>query len=549
MSVTLDIITEWIIQTVTKWSTAKVTPPPNISSFTLNLACLLSKNQDRFDVLNNIFIKLVNVVKVRQSNAAFSVKLSYIKLLSSFLEHRSGIEWMIVCTFWEDIYQMSLKDNSEEIFKESTNFLSKLLDQAFDYDENFCKNIIKRLLAPLGETIYKRKKISDSNTEEQISEEIKLTLKLIGDILQNLFEGILNKDKDFRVVLVFFKEFNDDERISDFLKVSQNDNSFNCVRIHFIIQFLELYVNAVCNGVSDATTKASIENIRKNYVAAVFRGPFLDVMELCYFGFLYWNLLIKKIPNSSDEFVIDDHLYCPFLISHYCLLIKYCVPPGDLDKEYEIDEFRDAFLQKMLKNVNKEAFRVCYFWRDYLLEQSDLFAFSVIGLNYMKEVRKYGNRTDGVFTFQTIFYNLKDFLWAIEKSPDKLEMFVNHPDYFFANLELLAILIEEYEITWKDCYEAIDVLSVCFELLMLANWSSNVIIQTLKLINIATAKFMSPNMALLLDSTTDSVINLLGPLLYSKIFDTNLDIKIAALEVVCTVGRMSRNSKSFNLIF
>jgi hypothetical protein len=69
-----------------------VTPPTGVASFTLSLTGLLAKNEERFCSLNNnnFFIKLVNVLKARQNGVALSVKLAYITLLSSFLEHKSG---------------------------------------------------------------------------------------------------------------------------------------------------------------------------------------------------------------------------------------------------------------------------------------------------------------------------------------------------------------------------------------------------------------------------------------------------------------------------
>jgi hypothetical protein len=115
--ITLPICAEWLGgRAVVTWSAKRVTPAACIASFTLNLAALLAKNEDRFCSLNknNFFIKLVNVLKARQSGVAPSVKLAYVKLLSSFLEHKSGIEWMIACTFWETVFQFSLSDQDNE---------------------------------------------------------------------------------------------------------------------------------------------------------------------------------------------------------------------------------------------------------------------------------------------------------------------------------------------------------------------------------------------------------------------------------------------------
>jgi hypothetical protein len=55
---------------------------------------------------------------------------------------------------------------------------------------------------------------------------------------------------------------------------------------------------------------------------------------------------------------------------------------------------------------------------------------------------------------------------------------------------------------------------------------------------------MTPNLALLVDSTADSTTALLGPLLYVKLLDETVEVKKAATEVIRTMAKMSNSSKS-----
>jgi hypothetical protein len=173
-----------------------VTPPTDVTSFTLNLTGLLSRSEKRFCCLNsnNFFIKLVNTLKVRRIGVAPSVKLAYVKLLSSFLKHKSGIEWIIACSFWENVFQFSLTEQDERLTKGSTMFMSKLLETTIDCDEGFCDEVVKRIMSPLVENTYRSIKASTDlgdASDEVASRHLKPTLKLIGDILQYFLNGTL----------------------------------------------------------------------------------------------------------------------------------------------------------------------------------------------------------------------------------------------------------------------------------------------------------------------------------------------------------------------
>jgi hypothetical protein len=43
--------------------------------------------------------------------------------------NQSGLEWMIVCSFWENVFQFSLATEDEVVAKESALFISKLLEK------------------------------------------------------------------------------------------------------------------------------------------------------------------------------------------------------------------------------------------------------------------------------------------------------------------------------------------------------------------------------------------------------------------------------------
>lgn len=66
------------------------------------------------------------------------------------------------------------------------------------------------------------------------------------------------------------------------------------------------------------------------------------------------------------------------------------------------------------------------------------------------------------------------------------------------------------------------------------------------MVNLSIAKYMSPNLALLVDRTYDSAMDMLGPLLTNKLQDEHWEIRDTALQVLCTVSEIAHTSK-FNI--
>ena len=67
--------------------------------------------------------------------------------------------------------------------------------------------------------------------------------------------------------------------------------------------------------------------------------------------------------------------------------------------------------------------------------------------------------------------------------------------------------------------------------------------QALKLVNLSIAKYMAPNLALLVNRTSDSALSLLGPMLNTRLHDLNWEVRDSALEVVNTISEIANKSE------
>jgi hypothetical protein len=470
-------------------------------------------------------------------------------MLSSFLEHKSGIEWMVASNFWENVFHLSLADQDECVVKESTVVMSKLLEKTIDIDKNFCDDVVQRIMSLLSENTYRSiRAATDSEVMDDAvaSQHLKPVLKLIGDILQYSLEGILFDRKDYRVVLIFLNHLNSEERISDFMVIAPlKPLVFDVGKIMFVVQFLELHVQVVTKNVAAATLNATVSKIKDTFVSTLSKGSWENFIKLCHFGQFYWKLIETHIPlikiRRSKSQSFSNHFLILMLVPQFCFTIKYCISLPDLQEEMLRDEFRDVFFLKLFEMMNQETIRLAFTWRDNFFARPDVDKIAKYVATLINNSLRYYSREEAVVAFQGQIYTLKDTIEAIKESPEKLEFFLNQMDYLVLVFETAAILINEFDITWKDSREAIDVMAIAFDFLAVPNWSTQIVVQALKLINVATAKYMTPNLALLVDSTADSTTALLGPLLCAKLLDEVVEVKEAAVEVMCTMAKVSNN--------
>lgn len=72
-------------------------PSASVGRFVLELAAIVSRNDDRFLQLStaNVYLRLCDTCRVRKHDCVPSIKLAYVKLMESFLEHK-----YIILVWW-----------------------------------------------------------------------------------------------------------------------------------------------------------------------------------------------------------------------------------------------------------------------------------------------------------------------------------------------------------------------------------------------------------------------------------------------------------------
>lgn len=88
---------------------------------------------------------MCSVLKLRKCECSPSVRLAYIKLLTSFLEHKSGVEWLIATDNWQDVLECCLNGRTIYIVRESKSFMYNLLLKSTEMNEVYGNMVVEKV--------------------------------------------------------------------------------------------------------------------------------------------------------------------------------------------------------------------------------------------------------------------------------------------------------------------------------------------------------------------------------------------------------------------
>ncbi|KAJ8928354.1 hypothetical protein NQ314_019084 [Rhamnusium bicolor] len=508
VKVDLDILNKqhiptWLIEAVTLWESLRKLPPSSILSFTLNLASFICKDEQTFVMLN-----------------APTIKLAYIRLVSSLLEHKSGLQWIISTNYWADIMCVTLGNQTIYITKEGYKFLAMLLDKSIKINEMFCFNVVQLVMAPLSANASCMPRNTITNAIEVRNQTMYQTLcpslTLITQILEIFLENI-NKDNS-KVFLMFTKKFKLEEQIRNVLLIAQNEEFiFDLNKLLFIISLFDL--------IQKFGGKEYIEYEKASHEVKLFdiftdnitKGSVHNVIKLAYIGHIYWRNVKSKMPicvrhcDSPLPVLFENQMLMVQLFPIISVSLKVM---GDKEalKILDEDEIREQYVDKMLKNATPITMRLFYHWRNCCQDTSSLFDHATLALNYLVKSKNYFTRDLGITAFQTLIYSLQDSMDVVKKQPQQISFMTKQGNYFAQLLDTISMFINEFSFNWRDSLESFCVLNIAFDFLSIPAWSTKV------------------------DNVSDTTVGFIGPMLYAKLHDSCWEVRDTALEVICTIA-------------
>lgn len=282
----LPLFSEWIFQSVSHWELTNTGPSASCAVFTLHLTSLLSKCELRFVKFNaqNVYLRLCNIIqvalrllatnskkagksqrlvfKVRKQNSTPSIKLAYIKLLSSFLEHEAGIQWLIATDNWQDALSYCLANQTVYIIREGHTFIHQLLVKAVPYNEIFCSIIVERIVSTLRDVHYQNgtqilevragafrcvcfKCLCFKVNGEQLQTKVLPTLQLVTYILESELKSPSYSKRDYQVPALFLNGSHLEQATWNIILVCQHQELlFVLHKLMFLNYFFSLSINS-----------------------------------------------------------------------------------------------------------------------------------------------------------------------------------------------------------------------------------------------------------------------------------------------------------------
>ncbi|KRT83220.1 HEAT domain-containing protein, partial [Oryctes borbonicus] len=531
----LSIFPEWILKACAHWEKRSIQPSPCTSSFVLHLISLLSIDENRFAYFKtyNIYNTICSILKVKAPETSPSTKLAYLKMLMSFLNHRSGLDWLISTDNWRDGLNYSLEGQTIYLVREAKQFIYNLLQQSINYNNIFCDLVIKRIIQKLNDFQCQNGAGFPEIREESLFKHMSFVLKLILHILEKHIEI---RNDDYRVPTIFILNYQLEQCIWKVGAATQiADVILDCDKILICIYFLQLFMLKI-DPIPLAELKRAGAAVTKLINHRMTGKQHVIFLKLCHYTDYMWTFVFPRVtPATSEDSLLKlEHNLLPLQILPIVIVtFKHC---SFVAKDFDNDDVRDIFITKLFKTMNEQSTRLAYQWKNIVMAEDEIFSLAQQALMLIMTYRKYYSKNRAIIIFQSCIYSFKDIICSLKDGRTTAEIFYQNSTYLINLINCLSTFINEHEITWTESVETMCVLNATLDFLSLSGWSTRVIIEALKLLNLSISKYMSPNLALLIDKTKDSALDQIGPLLINKLHDMNWEVRDSALEILVTIS-------------
>ncbi|GLH12645.1 Uncharacterized protein GBIM_17360 [Gryllus bimaculatus] len=144
----ISVFTEWIFYVLEKW---KETPrQPSLGAFVLRILGLIVSEKKRFKLMQkeNVIPRIIDLMNIRY-NSNLSMKLGYVAMLSSLVNHEYGCDYLSESETWKDVVNYYYEDTSIYISRECQKFISTYINTVIDDNPAVCENVINYTLKTL----------------------------------------------------------------------------------------------------------------------------------------------------------------------------------------------------------------------------------------------------------------------------------------------------------------------------------------------------------------------------------------------------------------
>lgn len=388
-------------------------------------------------------------------------------------------------------------------------------------------------------------------TEEQLKQLITPTIRLITTLLDQYLKAECINRNHQHIVSIFLKNYHLEQTMDHLLTLATDEDFlFDLANLIYTIVFINMCVEAkehtFCEGEVTPLVKKIFDLLHANITKRFCHAG----LKLSHIAVRYWHLIRPRLMPCPPQNVHRDINKEPLIFENQLVILhsmpsfifivcRFNLPLHQIMQ----DDFRENFANKVWRQMCEYTIRLAYNYRQALVETRNSQELGKIALDYIMETKPYYDRDQAVIIFQTLVYLFKDIVTFTKDDAGQIEIAKNEADFIKLVLVLIGQFIEEFQITWRDCVESICIVGLSLYFISISEWPKKLMTEAFKLLQFAIEKYMSPNLALLVDRTQDSSLHMLGPLLVVKLQDDDWEIRNGGLGVLTTICELSHSSK------
>lgn len=404
------------------------------------------------------------------------MKLGYLKMLSSFMNHKSGLDWLVSTDCWNDVLSYCLENQTLYITREGYNFMYELLNKFINVNDLFCDLVTKKILTSLEADQFNKNGLIKSEIDDsQIQKDLTPTLKLVTHILEKSYLNYENGEN--KISDIFLCNYQLENTLWNLLLIARDHEFIMTIsKPLYLAYFLCI----------DTTQFVTHEQARPQYkfFCRKFSDLFnilinkqcaVNILKLCYLGHGHWQKMSKLVPPDPErkEPILFENQIIIFQILPF-LFITFAF--GD-QRELRDDELTEIFIHKLFKITCQDTIRLAYLFRALLMSLTKAATFDLAqkAIFYLMKMRQQIHRDRAVIVFQALMYAMKYLAkLMIGKNHMICELEPYHAGFLSAMFDGLGMLIKDFKITWRESVESICLTSLTIDFLNCLNLPTKV---------------------------------------------------------------------------
>lgn len=469
-----NILLTWLIKAVSIWETDLVPTPP-LLTLAINFSIYISADENYFIQLNNqdIFQRFIKLIKKALNAMEATPNIGYVRLMSAFLNHKSGCRWIISSSYWSEIVLLTLSSpNDSDLTQVGYKFTSKLIAKSNSTDSEFCRKVINLMIAPIIDIANSPEHIFDSS----IIRNRESTFNFVTAVLDNLLEE--RRIIMLECVLEVLNQTKLELHLGNLLKKIKDESL--TVPIIILLHLISMY-KLIVDQNKYASSYINYDDFRKissdviEFVTNVMKTGFPQIiLQICANEHRYFEKLGPLVPKiktrdniitSISEQLVIFELYACCYVGNTLFGTDYC----NIE-----DSIRDNAITTRIKRMLPETIRFVYLLKDMYTVNFTL-EYATISLKYfLSRTHEVVDKESRIMSLQYLITCLEDISIAIRCKPEELLKLPGKDTYILTLMQTITILLKEFDLNWQDIFETMLLLDITNTILEFQSWEKEV---------------------------------------------------------------------------